>query len=153
MPPASLEARQLFALVRRGETVNSVRTLIGNDSPYRCRVRMYFDALVERVREQKRLARAARLRIYSQKKIAQAEALLRAGKRWRDVTEIVGCSLATLQRRVTYRKRKKLTPQQLEAASLAMQRGGDWNEVARNLGVSRQTLQPKIAWRKRSSDA
>jgi hypothetical protein len=39
--------------------------------------------------------------------IAEAEQLLRHGEAWRDVAKWLGCSLATLQRRVVYRKRRR----------------------------------------------
>jgi hypothetical protein len=43
----------------------------------------------------------------SEKQIAQAEAWLAGGMRWRDVSARLGCGLGTLQRATSYRKRRK----------------------------------------------
>ncbi len=40
------EARSLRNLLRAGETPESVYALIGNDTPYRRRVRLYFDIAI-----------------------------------------------------------------------------------------------------------
>ena len=85
---------------------------------------------------------------YPPKEIAEAEQLLRAGRKWREVSAKTGVSLATLQRRIGYRKYPELTAEQLAAALAKVQAGASWDQAAHELGVGHSTLKKYIAWRK-----
>lgn len=238
-PPANpvAEARALATLVQRGEeTTDSIRRLIGdgNLNPYRRKVRILFDALVDpepqiitllkagwshnrifttlhvplrrvqavskrigapylkphgrgrrltrELREQIRAALAQGLRSieiqrkfhvddrtvtqfrrangdfenrchwlkYSAQFMADAEQRLRNGGHWLKTANQLGCSLATLQRRIEYRKYRngRLTPEQRVQAEQELKAGKTWGAVARQFQCSPMTVQKYVAWRR-----
>jgi hypothetical protein len=149
--PAEHEAKQLLKLLGHGETIETLRMLIGAETPYRKQVLRHFDDPVRRqpapaaapqppAPEPERLLRCK----YSSKQVAQVEQLLRRGEKWRDVAAKTGCGMGTLHRRVGYRKHRTFTAEQLAWATAKLRAGDSWEQTARGLGCCESTLRTHI---------
>jgi hypothetical protein len=128
------EARHLHRLIVLGrETPDSIRALIGSSNPYRRRVRMIFEYLLDPqkartitpvVKEPVEVCEPpARVRppedLYrlSPAEIEEATQMLRDGKTWREVHVHLGCSRKILFTFVKFRKGKlKKAKQKVRAA-------------------------------------
>jgi hypothetical protein len=210
---AHVEAKGMFGLLRNGETVESVRAMIGNDSPYRRKVQLAFDILVA---HQSRNGRGVRknedTRALSQEVKTQVREQLLSGGTQREVRETLGVGpqailQAAKETRASYfktgrgrridpavklkikariiagdtmasicrtfgvseyvtkklrralggefkkdrRRRRKLSPEQVEQATVMLTSGKTWNETCAALGVTWKTISAYAKFRKRQT--
>ena len=152
-----LEARNMLALLKAGESAESVRRTIGNDSPYRSAVLLAFDMGVARLsKNRKRLNLYVKRRDISPYLRNVIVRQLRAGRPVGDVERAFGIGYLTLLKLrhekddfERARRRKKLSPANILEGTEALRAGQSWATVARRMGVTVQTLATDLRYRKR----
>jgi DNA-binding CsgD family transcriptional regulator len=146
------EVQAMLALVRGGESIEAVRTLIGTNTPTRRAIRQRFDELVNSEakpaesysqglspKETKSRQTPKRL---SDEESRQATEMMKTGKTWSQVAKHFGVSRATVRKYVSWRRVAKpdLTDEQKTFVKRELLKGRTAYEIARTHDLSQERV-------------
>jgi transposase-like protein len=208
-----VEAKGMFRLVKNGESVESIRSMIGDNSPYRRKVKLAFDILVaHQSRNGKGVRKNEDTRALSQEVKTQVREQLLSGAPQKEVRETLGVGPQTIlqaakETRASYlkagrgrridpavklkikarivegdtmasicrsfgvsdyvtdklrralggefkkdrRRRRRLSPEQIEQATAMLTSGKSWPETCAAFGVTWKTISAYVKFRKRQT--
>jgi DNA invertase Pin-like site-specific DNA recombinase len=147
--PAAIEARGLLGLLKNGESIQSIRALIGDDGEYRKSVRLHFDVLVARLRRHgKGLRRNVNSRAISERLKNEVTRLLRLGwsrEKVRATLNVGPWIISRIAREIhaCYFKRgrgRRFTPEMEERIRAAVRTGTPSADIERAFGIGCDTV-------------
>jgi hypothetical protein len=146
---AALEAASMLALLRRGETVENIRSLIGYFQGYRKAVRLYFDSLVARLPVHgTHLRHRVKQAAISEELKTEVKRLLRLGwshKQIRESLNVGPWCVITLSKEIkaSYAKHgrgRRLAAEQIEAIRVAVRAGKRSVQIEREFHITHRTV-------------